>query len=43
MGCGKCEEEIRGVKEEVARGGWAEAARRTPATLCFSEFSEDFI
>jgi hypothetical protein len=32
MSCGDCEEMIRGVKKEVARGGWAEAAGRTPAT-----------
>jgi hypothetical protein len=43
MGCGECEEEIRGVREEVARGGWAEAARRTPATCLLSGFLEDFI
>jgi hypothetical protein len=31
------------VKEDVARGGWAEAARRTPATRLLSGFREDFI
>ena len=43
MGCGVCEEEKQGGKKEVARGGWAEAARRTPATPLLSHFNEVFI
>lgn len=32
MGCGCRRDEGRGKKTEVARGGWAEDARRPPAT-----------
>ena len=32
MGCGYRREEGQGKKAEVARGGWAEDARRRPAT-----------
>ena len=32
MGCGCRREEGQGKKAEVARGGWAEDARRPPAT-----------
>jgi len=44
MGCGDREGSKRGVKEGVARGGWAEAARRTPATTpAFSHWGEGVI
>ncbi len=33
-GCGRRRDEDQGKKREVARGGWAEDARRPPAT-CF--------
>ncbi len=43
MGCGDCEGNERRVKGDVARGGWAEAARRTPATLLLSHTRKGFI
>ena len=44
MGCGVSEDVDRGLKEEVARGGSAEAARRMPATAPgISDFSEGII
>ncbi len=36
MGCGCGREEGLGKKTEVARGGWAEDARRPPATSLVS-------
>ncbi len=36
MGCGCCSDEGLGRKAEVARGGWAEDARRRPATSLVS-------
>ena len=36
MGCGYRREEGQGKKAEVARGGWAEDARRPPATSLVS-------
>jgi len=36
MGCGCCRDEGLGRKTEVARGGWAEDARRRPATSLVS-------
>jgi hypothetical protein len=36
MGCGRRRDEGQGEKTEVARGGWAEDARRPPATSSVS-------
>ena len=36
MGCGYCRDEGQGRKADVARGGWAEDARRPPATSLVS-------
>jgi hypothetical protein len=44
MGCEGDEDAKRGAKKEVALGGWAEAARWTPATTPrFSHFREGLI
>jgi len=43
MGCAEMEEGNHEEKKEVARGGWAEVARRTPATPLASGFCEGFI
>jgi hypothetical protein len=43
MGCDEAEEDNREEKKEVARGSWAEVARRPPATAWFPGFREGFI
>jgi len=43
MGCAEMEEGDHEGKKEVARGGWAEVARRTPVTPLASGFREGFI
>jgi hypothetical protein len=43
MGCAETEEGNPKEKKEVARGGWAEAAKRLPATALVPGFRERFI